>query len=74
MKTFVLIATFVALGPGAAFAFGPSPSDAHPPGALKYSTPKGYETPSAPAAGELTGAPVRLRTHQPMHHRRAPAR
>ena len=64
MKKLVLAATFVALGTGAAMAFGPSPSDADPPGALFASKPGGVD--HVPyAIQEMTGAPVGLRSH---HH------
>ncbi len=77
MKKLLLAAAFVALGTGAAMAFGPSPSDADPPGALFASKPGGVD--HVPyAVQEMTGAPVGLRMHNGMRTRatglRAPVR
>jgi len=74
MKKLLLAAAFVALGTGAAMAFGPNPSDADPPGALFASKPGGTDhVPraitemrprwnAAARPGTMTTAPVGLRT------------
>jgi hypothetical protein len=61
MKSVILTATFIALGTGVAAAFGPSPSDANPPGALSYSKPD----------SSLNSAPVGLQTQPQSGPRRA---
>jgi len=67
MKKLVLAAAFVALGTSAALAFGPSPSDADPPGALFASRPGGVDhVPYVVQEQEMNGAPVGLRTHDRM--------
>src|SRR5262245_43781254 len=85
MKKLMLGATlgaaFVAIELTPALAFGPSPSDAHPPGALFESTPSGaaksdpfnnmvnppVDLRQRPSADELRSSNVRLNT-QPPHH------
>ena len=66
MKKILLAATFVALGAASAFAFGPSPSDANPPGALFASRPGGAMRTSQ-VGMRMTTSDVRLRKHR--HHR-----
>jgi hypothetical protein len=67
MKKLLLAAVFVTLG-SAAFAFGPSPDDAHPPGALFASQPYNrmyYSAIYNPYAGTwMTTPDVRPRKHQ----------
>jgi hypothetical protein len=62
MKSFVLAAAIAAAacaatGATPAFAFGPSPSDAHPPGALFQSKPPQAQ---ARARGAMRSSNVRL--------------
>lgn len=63
MKRLLLAASLVALASTGALAFGPSPSDADPPGALFASKPGGVD--HVPRAVlEMQTAPVGM----PMHH------
>lgn len=93
MRKLVLGATlgaaFVAIGLTPALAFGPSRSDAHPPGALFESTPNARDPQGnminppvdlrqRPSADSMRSSNVRLNT-QPLHrgarhHGRAPMR
>jgi hypothetical protein len=66
MQKLILAATFVAIGCGSAFAFGPSPGDADPPGALFASKPGGVDHVPL-AVREMQSSPVGL----PMHGTRA---
>ena len=74
-------ATCAAIGLTPALAFGPSPSDPHPPGALFQSTPSGaasndprnnmanppVDLRQRPAADEMRSSSVRLNTHNRLH-------
>jgi len=65
MKKLLFTAAIVGLLTSPALAFGPSASDANPPGALKYST-SGFNDAALAhsSAGNLNSAPVKLRSHQ----------
>lgn len=74
MKKLATGAALAALLVSPAFAFGPSPSDANPPGALFQSKPDGWNADGSvkngPAAQGITNsAPVRLNTPKARAHR-----
>ena len=63
MKKLVVVFAFLALGCGGAAAFGPSPSDAHPPGALFYSRPGNFPAYGPGGPYGMTQAPVGMYRH-----------
>jgi len=67
LRSLVLASALVALGTGAASATSaPQPSDANPPGALKYSKPDGFTNSGVSnAPSGWRDAPVGLRNQQP---------
>lgn len=74
MKNLTLGAVLTALLVSPAFAFGPSPSDANPPGALFQSKPDGWNNDGSvkngpTAQGITNSAPVRLNTPKARTHR-----
>jgi hypothetical protein len=60
--------TFFAAAGASALAFGPSPSDAHPPGALFESSPTGA---TSRGFRTMRSSNVSLAVHERRHHRSA---